>query len=107
MSTAEDTNRFAPPPAHVEDVVPASGELAGRGARLGAVMIDGLIQGAVFFGLGYTVFPAIRPGNVSGSVVSGLAVQLLAGFLIFLVLQGYLLVTQGQTIGKKIVGLRI
>ena len=107
MSTAPDTtNRFAPPTAHVEDVV-ADGapELAGRGARLGAILIDGLIQGGIYYAIAFTVFPALIP---SGEQSFGrFVLQLIVSLVLFTALQGYLLMTQGQTIGKKLLGLRI
>ena len=45
MSSTPDQNPFAPPTARVDDVAMADGlELGGRGQRLGAVLIDGVIQ---------------------------------------------------------------
>ena len=45
--TPNTQNPYAPPTARVEDVADASGpgELAGRGTRLGAILLDGLILG--------------------------------------------------------------
>jgi uncharacterized RDD family membrane protein YckC len=100
-----EQNRFAPPTARVDDVVSSDVELAGRGARLGAVMIDGLVQAAVFYALAFTVFKFLQPRADAG--LGNLAVQLVAGLGLFVLLQGYLLATQGQTIGKKLLGLRI
>ena len=37
----------------------------------------------------------------------GLLLQFIVGFAIFVLMQGYLLATQGRTIGKKLLGLRI
>ena len=108
MSTAPDTNRFAPPTARVEDVSTEAFELGGRGARLGAVLIDGLIQGGVYYALAFTAFSALIPSATSGGGVMGmLALQMGSSMVLFLLLQGWLLATQGQTIGKKLVGLRI
>lgn len=79
-------------------------ELAGRGIRLGAAIIDSLIAIAllvpavVYFGLlgegGEMSFGA----NISLMIVS---------LVVFLAIHGYFLKTNGQTIGKKIVGIRI
>lgn len=106
MSLAPDTNRFAPPTAHVEDVsADGTPELGGRGARLGAVLIDGLIQGGIYYALAFTVFPALIP---SGTQSFGrFVLQLIVSLVLFTALQGYLLMNQGQTIGKKLLGLRI
>jgi uncharacterized RDD family membrane protein YckC len=108
MSTAPQSNNpFAPPTAHVEDVNDTAGhEPAGRGARLGAVLIDGLLQGAVFFGLTSTVLPLPTP-KPGSNLFMLFAIQLALSAVIFAALQGYLLATQGQTIGKKLLGLRI
>ena len=110
MSTAPDNNPFAPPTAHVEDMASGTQELGGRGARLGAVLIDGLIQGGVYYALAFTVFRSLLPSGqerLGTGVMGMLAIQLVAGLVLFVLLQGYLLATQGQTIGKKLLGLRI
>ncbi|MBC8055364.1 MAG: RDD family protein [Rhizobiales bacterium] len=110
MSTAPDNtgNPFAPPTAHVEDVAMAGApELAGRGARLGAALIDTAIQLGIFYGLAFTLFTSLQPSLDGAESVSAFALQLVGGFVIFILLHGYLLATQGQTIGKKLVGLRI
>jgi len=108
MNSAIDTNRFAPPTAHVEDVQPDALALAGRGARLGSVLIDGLIQGGIYYALAFTVFRSLLPDPAAGGNVIGLiALQLGVGVVLFVLIQSYLLATQGQTIGKKLLGLRI
>jgi uncharacterized RDD family membrane protein YckC len=107
MSTVPEVNRFAPPTAHVEDVASDAQELGGRGARLGAVLIDGLIQGAVYWALAATLFTTLLTPRPGAGLLGLFALQLLASFVLFALLQGYLLATQGQTIGKKLLGLRI
>ena len=109
MSSASEDNRFAPPQAHVEDVELAGpGTLAGRGIRLGATLIDALIAG-VAFGLLAVVSPinVFKP-TVSVSGVWILLVQnLVIGFILFLVIHGYLIATRGQTVGKMLLKIRI
>ena len=107
MSTPPDQNRFAPPTARVDDVPAGGPELAGRGTRFGAAFLDGLIQAGIFYGLAFTVFPSLRPNPQTGQSAAGLAVQLAVFVIILLVVQGYLLATQGQTVGKKLLGIRI
>ena len=107
MNTAPETNRYAPPIAHVEDVAAATHEPAGRGTRLGAVLLDGLIQGAVYYALAFTAFAALLPNPRAGDVWGALLTQVGVGLLLFFAINGYLLVTQGQTVGKKLLGLRI
>jgi uncharacterized RDD family membrane protein YckC len=100
---SESANPFAPPQAEVRDV--ATGPtLGGRGTRLVAAIVDGLLQGAVFWGVA-----KLLPINLfaADAGFAGLAVTVVLGMAIFLVLQGWLLVRDGQTIGKKLLGLRI
>jgi uncharacterized RDD family membrane protein YckC len=106
MNTPPEHNRFAPPTAHVEDIQTNSLELAGRGARLGATLIDGLIQLVLYFGLVFTVFPALMPTEKGGLLITTV-LPLGLSYLLFFLLHGYLLVTQGQTLGKKMLDLRI
>ena len=121
MSQPAD-QRFAPPSAPVADVSPAGTALvlASRWSRLGALLIDVILlivlgqmlkylwdypaqlaiqmtqeigqQGVVDF---YTKF------HVSQAMLN------LIGYASFLLLNGYLLATRGQTIGKMALGLRI
>ena len=110
MSTGTEgtagTNRFAPPTAEVADVATGDAELAGRGMRLLSVIIDGLIQGGIYWILTLVAFRALDPrkGSIGVGVIVG---QLVLGFVLFVLIQGYLLHTQGQTVGKKLLGLRI
>ena len=106
MSMGPDTNRFAPPTAHVEDVSAEAHELGGRGARLGAALIDGLIQGGVYYALAATLFTSLMP-HAGRPGAGSLVLQLVVSLVLFALVQGYLLATQGQTVGKKLLGLRI
>ena len=87
--------------------------LASRISRLLAVVIDGLVATPIFLALTSTVFQHLDPFKWSpfNSGVeppqSVLAGQLVLSWLIFLAINVYLLQTQGQTIGKKLLGLRI
>lgn len=110
MSSASDDNRFAPPLAHVEDVAQTGpGVLAGRWIRLGATLIDALLAGLAF-GLLAVVSPinVFRPPLDPSSSVWMLVVQsLVVGFILFLVIHGYLIATRGQTVGKALLRIRI
>jgi len=113
MSTQDsnDSNPFAPPSARVADVPAVTGELdlAGRGARLGAYLLDILIMlimlilfAVVGFSLG--IGGAIGfPGDPSlWSILS------IGGVLVlYLLINGYYLVTSGQSLGKKAMHIRI
>lgn len=105
-STAIDTNPYQAPSAHVDDIVEySSGEPATRGSRLGAYVLDVAI----------VVFPALLIVGVIGYVFetdeqrsvlfSGIGVGV--SMLLFLILNIPLLYKYGQTIGKRIMGIRI
>ena len=100
-------NRYEPPQAEVADmVIVDNGELASRGARFGAAMIDGLIilavGGPVVFFSGY--LEKVIAGTAT--YLDQLALAPL-GLVTYLVVHGYLLHTSGQTVGKRLVGTRI
>lgn len=102
MTESVDT-RFAPPAAHVEDVAVEGGAvLATRGARFWAALLDGVLVGGI--GLALSKLPLLsfmaKPGDIRIMAV-------LVGYVIFLVVQGWWLVQRGQTIGKRLLGLRI
>jgi len=109
MSTPTDQNPFAPPTARVEDVATSGPELASRGARFGGAFIDGLIHIGVYWLLATTVLKPILPNLTrgSGTVLGSMLTSMVVSILLFLLIQGYLLATTGQTIGKKLLGLRI
>ncbi|MCB1278504.1 RDD family protein [Prosthecobacter sp.] len=102
-------NPYAAPIANV--AVPTTGQgitLASLGQRLGAVMLDGLIQVVVLLPL---IIPAGMMDNKSGGEPSmGMIISMAVGGIGLLALLIYNLVllgTRGQTLGKKIVGTRI
>ncbi|MDY6947206.1 MAG: RDD family protein [Pseudomonadota bacterium] len=109
-SSSQQANPYAPPQAEVRDAV-AQGEfeLAGRGERFGAAMLDGLI-GLVLIGAPLLIgadFNAMAAGDYA-QMFSGLG-GLLAGVgsLILIGITIYLVHKNGQTIGKKIVGIKV
>jgi len=108
MSSSPDQNRFAPPMARVEDVATGATELGGRGQRLLAAIVDGLIQAFAYWALAATVLKGVvsDPRATNPSVGSAF-LALVVSMVLFLVMQGYLLATTGQSIGKKLLGLRI
>jgi uncharacterized RDD family membrane protein YckC len=107
---ANQSNPYAPPQAEVRDsVAQDESELAGRGERFGAAMLDGLIAGIavvapVLVGFDWTAaqtgnyMEAFRP---AGLVVAAIAMLALIGITIHLVNKN------GQTIGKKICGIKV
>ncbi len=102
------SNPYAAPQAVVADLPDAGQlELAGLGMRLAGAIVDALILGLllipVLFASGYIqlVMSGQQPG-FAWQVGIGVA-----GFICFLVVNGYLLNKSGQTVGKKLLGMRI
>ncbi len=105
-SPAIETNPYQAPSAHVDDIVEDDcGTPATRGSRLGAYVLDVAI----------VVFPALFIIGVIGylfeaheqqsALLSGLGVGV--SMLMFLIVNIPLLYRYGQTIGKRIMGIRI
>ena len=103
----DNENVYAPPQAELEDQnndeeLP----LASRWFRLWGALIDGIIGMAIgipaMFMFGYWE----RAMNQEITLVETALMGVL-GFVVFVVIHGYFLATQGQTIGKKLVGTRI
>lgn len=107
MSNAED-QRFAPPQAHVADVATGEVVLADRGTRFLAALVDGLIVAALIWGV--FMIPALKSmleQNASASMWTFNAVSFVVGIAGFLAVQGWPLLTRGQTVGKMLFKLRI
>lgn len=97
-------NPYATPDSDVE--VRETSELAGRGARLGAAIIDGLIVAAIVLPISFLT--GFWEKSMSGQQTIGESFMM-AGFGIvsFAILNFYLLANHGQTIGKRLVNIRI
>lgn len=107
-NTPSPSHRYAPPAAEVADVS-ASGEapLAGRGARLAGAIIDGVILLGLWWIVGkVTPWNIFSPKMAEAGMVALLGMQML-GLLLFAIVNGYLLMTRGQTVGKMLLGMRI
>ena len=96
-------NPYAPPQAEVRDppaAPPTKGTLATRTLRLAGAIVDS-VASAVF------VVPILDwTADISGELPYG-KLAAIGGFALFTAMQGYLLATRGQTIGKWLVGTRI
>ncbi|WP_161604291.1 RDD family protein [Roseiconus nitratireducens] len=106
-----DINPYAATTETIEDPYGYQGgsELATRGQRLLGAIIDGLIQMVIVVPLGIALGMVIAMTLGDGMVtqlVANVAGGIL-GFLVFLALNGYLLATQGKTIGKLAIKTRI
>ncbi len=85
--------------------------LASRGLRLGGSLLDALIIGAIIFPIYYvtgawqTTYDAAKRHEM---LPLGFTLMwMVIGLAIFVMLQGYSLVKNGQTLGKKLVYTRI
>src|SRR3954469_24070151 len=100
--------RYAPPQATVADVADENQgpQLAGRMERLGAVILDTVFQSLVLW-----LVSLVTPYNPwvpqAGGAWSFNPLSMAIGALIFILLNGYLLATRGQTIGKVLLKIRI
>jgi uncharacterized RDD family membrane protein YckC len=106
-STGPEANRFAPPAAHVEDVESvASGELAGRGTRLVAAIVDGLLVAGAVLLLGWlTAYNVFEPREDAPLAAFGMSLALAFGS--YLLLNGWLLHSRGQTIAKALFRIKV
>lgn len=109
-----------PTPAAPAPQIAPDADLADRGIRLGAFVIDYILSvlatlpGLLILGPTFlSIFVSAASGQEpdfsalqAGSLMSGLLVLAL-GSLILLVIQIVLLSTRGQTIGKRILGIRV
>ncbi|MCF7223199.1 RDD family protein [Marilutibacter chinensis] len=106
----DNDNPYQSPQAVVEDVA-IGDDLAGRGERLGAAIIDTLILLAVLMPLMYAggYFSQAMEAAARGqqvSIVSQL-MWIVIGFAVFVAIQFVPLNASAQTWGKRLVGVRI
>jgi uncharacterized RDD family membrane protein YckC len=103
-------NLYAPPQSDVSDTTDDM-ELvrAGRGERLGAHLLDGIIPTIVMvpmlIGLGFD-FSALSTGNVGTFTVVGIVIAVI-GLLAWVGITIYFVHRNGQTIAKRIIGIKV
>jgi uncharacterized RDD family membrane protein YckC len=105
----DDDNPYAPPISDliVIDEKPGKDPLADRGARLVAAILDAILGMAYGFTIMYLLgiwSYALQGQNPPFSLV---LIATVPSFLCFLLIHGYFLKKNGQTIGKKLLGIRI
>jgi uncharacterized RDD family membrane protein YckC len=109
------TNPYAPPRAVVQDMAAAPGQLmpADRGTRLGASILDGLIFGAMVY-LPFVVAMVASVGlspltseNEATQMFGVAGLIALLGFTVWLWLTLTYMQRNGQSIAKKLVGIKI
>ena len=82
-------------------------DLASRWKRLGGALIDAIISMAILFPVMIVTGIWEKSLRGEGLSLSQQAVYFAVGLAVFLALNGYLLYTKGQTIGKTVVKTRI
>lgn len=104
----QDSNPYSAPAAAVADIAPAgTQELAGRGMRLLAVIIDTIILMVILIPM--MVASGYFTGMMSGARPA-LGTQLMWGafsIVLFVLVQGYPLSQSAQTWGKKLLKMKI
>jgi uncharacterized RDD family membrane protein YckC len=113
------SNAYAPPKAAVADVEPGSAglTLAGRGARFLGYILDVVIVCAIVYtpmfltgDLNEAMAETMRTGNslaFYSSFASGGGAIGVLGFLVWAVITFILVKRNGQTIAKKIIGIKV
>jgi uncharacterized RDD family membrane protein YckC len=109
------SNPYAPPQATVHDIVDSreTAAVADRGTRLGAVILDTIIAGVMFtipMTIGFVVvLPMARTGDQSARTAAlWLAIGLGSiGFALWGWLTYKYVKANGQTIGKKLLGIKV
>ena len=105
------TNPYAPPQAIVEDIVDPFEKvvLADRGTRLGAAILDGFIfAGLVYLPLMVTLGLNSAAGeNGSDTIVLIGSALAMMGFVVWIGLTIRYVLRNGQSIAKKITGIKV
>ena len=99
------------PPSGEKPAIEDGLRLASRGLRLGGSLLDALILGAIILAIWYvtgawqTVYDAVTQHEM---LPLGFTLMwMVIGLAIFVLVQGYSLVKDGQTLGKKFVHTKI
>lgn len=111
----EASNPYAPPSAPVRDIPQpgASMELAGRGTRLGATFLDGLVSTLLtyvpfLFVVDFTqLIGSDGQLNYAPLLQPAVALSVVPGALLFLGITTWLVIRNSQTIGKKLLGIKV
>ena len=100
-----EINPYLPPESDLV-VEPTEGApLASRAQRFGGALIDGLLSIALVFAITWAT--DTWELLAAGPAVANYAFSFVLGMGVFLLLQGALLKTRGQTVGKVLIGTRI
>ena len=118
MSEMSDNKRYAPPHAELAEPLPEAGglDLGSRSRRFWAAMIDGLLGAAVFFPcifltIGVEGYMRLVMERAQGGSVLAMYLAIFQAaapaYALLLLIQGGLVYASRQTVGKKLLGLRV
>ena len=109
MSNTPPETPYRAPAASLNDTQADGAELAGLGQRLGAAIIDAVINMIVIFPVLIIAFGGFLAWGqyVAEHQILGSLIGLILGSIVFLVIHGKFLADNGQTIGKKLLGIKI
>lgn len=116
MTDVTDTNRFAPPKAQLAEPATLTDgpTLAGRGLRLVAVILDGIlmsfIQWPIYFLMGGASLITQMDPNIAAdpfALMGRMFGAMVPGWLVAAAVQMWCLHAYGGTLAKKLMGLRI
>jgi uncharacterized RDD family membrane protein YckC len=104
-------NLYAPPQSDVSDTASDDVELvrAGRGERLGAHLLDSIIPGVLFIPLLIGVgldFSGLFADQITPFTMVGIAIASI-GSLVWIGVTIYFVNRNGQTIAKRIIGIKV
>lgn len=107
-ATTMSTNPYDPPQHDTSALVNSSGsQLASRWARLGGSLIDSFLAMAIMIPIMLATGVLQRAFEGQPMSLVQQAVFAVVGFGVFLLLNGYLLLKKGQTVGKVVANTRI
>ncbi len=88
------------------DILPETDSLASLGSRLGASLVDGACVAGIYL-MFFLMAGSSGLSGIDESAMGASLFFLVAAIIVLCIIQIYLLTTCGQTIGKKVVGIRI
>lgn len=102
-------NPYAAPRAAVTDIVDpnAEVELAGRGVRLGAALLDGIILDLAFIPLLFGITLPTTPEDLMPKFAVGGIIGTLVLLVAWIVVTCMLVASNGQTIAKRLLGIKV
>lgn len=102
-----DFNPYRPPSSNVSVPNDATHNLAGRGQRLGAAMVDGIVMMLVMVPVMYLMGVFSYIGRGAEPPLALMLLIAVIGYVVFVAINYIPLSRSGQTVGKKAVNIRI